>query len=77
MPKKHKQSLYIINDNTNSFKDVMLVLEMLLGFNTIQAEQVALLVHYKGKYPIMTADIETLKDFEFALMKHGLNVMIK
>jgi ATP-dependent Clp protease adaptor protein ClpS len=77
MPKKHKQSLYIINDNMHSFNDVMMVLEMLLGFNTIQAEQIALLVHYKGKYPVMSADIETLKDFEYMLLKHGLNVMIK
>lgn len=53
MAKQPKYAVYIHNDE-NTFEHIILCLEMLLGFNTFQAEQVALLVHHKGKYPIYT-----------------------
>jgi len=55
----------------------MMVLEMVMGFNMYQAEQIALIVHHKGQYPIMKGDITDLEEFEYILAKHGLTVEIK
>ena len=77
MAKRTKHTLYILNDKFNSFNDVITVLEMVMGFNMYQAEQIALIVHHKGQYPIMKGDITDLEEFEYILAKHGLTVEIK
>lgn len=75
--RKQTKTLYILDDKVNSFNDVMMILEMVMGFNMYQAEQIALIVHYKGRYPIMRGDITELEEFEYILAKHGLTVEIK
>jgi len=77
MAKRIKQTLYILNDKFNSFNDVITVLEMVMGFNMYQAEQIATIIHYKGRYPILKGDITELEEFEYILAKHGLTVEIK
>jgi ATP-dependent Clp protease adapter protein ClpS len=77
MAKRTKHTLYILNDKFNSFNDVITVLEMVMGFNMYQAEQIATIIHHKGRYPILKGDITELEEFEYILAKHGLTVEIK
>jgi len=74
--KQEKYSVYIYNDQ-NTFQHVTMCLEMLLGFNTFQAEQVAIIVHNNGKYPIFTSkDFEEVETVYEALVKQGITARI-
>lgn len=77
MAKRNKSALYILNDTTNTFEDVIMILELGMGYNKYQAEQIATIVHHKGEYPIMRGELSMLEEFEYMLAKHGLTVTIK
>jgi ATP-dependent Clp protease adaptor protein ClpS len=42
-------SLYVYNDNENSFKKIIYAFMLILGHNMTQAEQCALIIHNNGK----------------------------
>jgi ATP-dependent Clp protease adaptor protein ClpS len=70
------KSLFLINDDFNSFDYVVDCLTAICDHETIQAEQCALLTHYKGSCEIAigeNADLELLRE-DLAL--YGLNVEI-
>ena len=70
------KSLFLINDDFNSFDYVVDCLTAICDHETIQAEQCALLTHYKGSCEIVigvNADLEPLRE-DLAL--YGLNVEI-
>ena len=70
------KSLFLINDDFNSFDYVVDCLTAICDHETIQAEQCALLTHYKGSCEIViggSADLEPLRE-DLAL--YGLNVEI-
>lgn len=67
--------LVLINDDHNTFEKVVQTLVDVCEHSPIQAEQCALLVHYKGKCEVWSSD----KEFEvaikmYALSQEGLNV---
>ena len=74
--KVKNKSLFLINDDFNSFDYVVDCLTAICDHETIQAEQCALLTHYKGSCEIAigeNADLELLRE-DLAL--YGLNVEI-
>ena len=74
--KINNKSLFLINDDFNSFDYVVDCLTAICDHEIIQAEQCALLTHYKGSCEIAigeNADLELLRE-DLAL--YGLNVEI-
>tara|TARA_B100000795_G_scaffold194064_1_gene148322 strand:+ start:261 stop:530 length:270 start_codon:yes stop_codon:yes gene_type:complete len=70
------KSLFLINDDFNSFDYVVDCLTAICDHEIVQAEQCALLTHYKGSCEIMlgsNADLEPLRE---DLSLYGLNVEI-
>ena len=71
-----QNSLVLINDNYNTFDHVVDCLVSLCDHESTQAEQCALLTHYKGSCKVLSgeyADLELVRD-DLAL--YGLNVEI-
>ena len=71
-----KKSLVLINDNYNTFDHVIDCLTSLCDHEPIQAEQCALLTHYKGSCEVLSGnnvDLELIKD---DLIVYGLDVKI-
>ena len=76
LSKIKNKSLFLINDDFNSFDYVVDCLTAICDHETIQAEQCALLTHYKGSCEIAmgeNADLELLRE---DLVLYGLNVEI-
>ena len=69
--------VYLLNDDTNSFKDVILILEMMLGFNTFQAEQIATIIHGVGEYRVMKGKQADMEEFSEMLIKNGLSIQLR
>ena len=70
------KSLFLINDDYNSFDYVVDCLTAICEHETIQAEQCALLTHYKGSCEIMLGDNDDLLPVQEDLALYGLNVEI-
>ena len=70
------KSLFLINDDYNSFDYVVDCLTAICDHDPIQAEQCALLTHYKGSYEIMLGDNVDLLPIQEDLALYGLNVEI-
>ena len=54
-------ALIVWNDEVNTFDNVIEALIAICGHDTTQAEQCALLIHTKGKYPVKKGNFETMK----------------
>lgn len=61
------------NDDVNTFDHVIETLIRVCKHEALQAEQCALLVHYKGKCTVKTGTIEELKPQCTALLDAGLS----
>ncbi len=61
------------NDDVNTFDHVIKTLIRVCKHEALQAEQCALLVHYKGKCTVKTGTIEELKPQCTALLDAGLS----
>ena len=70
------KSLFLINDDFNSFDYVIDCLMAICDHETIQAEQCALLTHYKGSCEIAIGDNTDLEPLREDLALYGLNVEI-
>ncbi len=70
------KSLFLINDDFNSFDYVVDCLTAICDHEIIQAEQCALLTHYKGSCEIVIAEICDLEPLKEDLELYGLNVEI-
>ena len=70
------KSLFLINDDFNSFDYVVDCLTAICDHETIQAEQCALLTHYKGSCEIVIGEIADLEPLREDLALYGLNVEI-
>ena len=68
--------LILIDDDSNTFDYVVDCLMSLCDHKPIQAEQCALLTHYKGSCEILTGKFADLKLVEKDLSLYGLNVDI-
>ena len=71
-------SLYLINDDHNSFEYVMSTLTRYLPMcNTLRAEQIARLVHESGKCDVFTGFPPEIYILYAQLQKMGLTVQLK
>ncbi len=68
--------LVLHNDDVNSFEYVIECLVDVCYHEPEQAEQCALIAHYKGKCPVKSGDIHHLKPYQKEMTVRGLTVTI-
>ena len=65
--------LFLYNDDVNTFDHVIETLVRVCDHTWEQAEQCAILVHYKGKCTVKTGELPKLKPQCSALLDAGLS----
>ena len=74
--KTTEKALYLINDEYNTFEHVINCLVAICEHDELQAEQCALLTHYKGSCEIAVGKTEDLIPLQEDLALYGLDVEI-
>ena len=69
--------LIVYNDDVNSFEWVIDAFTQVLQHTPDQAEQLATIIHYKGKATVKTASLSVLKPHKDALVDRGLSAVIE
>lgn len=69
--------LIVYNDDVNSFEWVIECFMEVLDHTADQAEQLAIIIHYKGKATVKTASYSVLKPKKDALCERGLSAVIE
>lgn len=69
--------LVVYNDDHNTFEWVIHCFVEVLGHTTEQAEQLSLMIHFKGKATVKTAPRSELKPKKDALVDRGLSAVIE
>lgn len=70
-------TLILYNDDINTFDHVIKSLVEICGHDSVQAEQCALIVHFKGSCEIKTGLKEVLNAMCKSLNAKGLNSIVK
>ena len=73
---KSNKVLYLLNDEYNTFEHVINCLVTICDHSELQAEQCALLTHYKGSCEIAIGRVEDLIPLQEDLALYGLDVEI-
>jgi len=71
------RELVLYNDDYNTFEFVIETLIDVCGIEPVQAEQITLIVHYKGKCGIMNGSLEELKPVYNEMINRKLTVSIE
>jgi ATP-dependent Clp protease adaptor protein ClpS len=69
--------LIVWNDEINSFDWVIETLMEVCGHTAEQAEQCAMIIHFKGKYAVKDGYYESLKPLKEAITERGINATIE
>jgi ATP-dependent Clp protease adaptor protein ClpS len=69
--------LIVYNDDHNTFDWVIKCFMEVLKHGSAQAEQLALIIHFKGKATVKTAPKNVLKPKKDALIDRGLSAVIE
>lgn len=69
--------LIVYNDDHNTFDWVIKCFVEVLGHSLEQAEQLSLIVHFKGKATVKTASFDVLKPLKDQLVERGLSAVIE
>lgn len=69
--------IILFNDDVNTFDHVIDTLVKVCKHEPLQAEQCAMLVHYKGKCEVKTGDLKDLVPMCSALLDAGLSAEIQ
>lgn len=69
--------LILFNDDVNTFDFVIECLIKICGHDAIQAEQCAIIVHFKGKCCVKEGEYEKLEPMCTALLDRGLSAEIQ
>ncbi|MFH1119206.1 MAG: ATP-dependent Clp protease adaptor ClpS [Bacteroidota bacterium] len=69
--------LVLYNDDFNTFEFVTETLIDVCGIEPLQAEQITMIVHYKGKCGIMSGSLEELKPVYNEMINRKLTVSIE
>ncbi len=69
--------LIVYNDNVNTFDWVIQSLCEVCGHNEEQAEQLSLLIHFKGKASVKEDVFERLEPLKTGLTDRGINAVIE
>jgi ATP-dependent Clp protease adaptor protein ClpS len=76
----HTQNVSVLvlhNDDVHTFEFVMEALEEVCAHTVVQAEQCAMITHYKGKCEILKGEISDLKLLRQELVSRGLRATIE
>lgn len=73
----NENKLILYNDNINSFQLVVVALCAVMGYDEIQAENLALIAHNKNKAVIKTGDYNKLKNYYNNLKEFNLILEIQ
>ena len=69
--------LVVYNDDFNTFDWVIQCFTEILKHSNQQAEQLSLIIHFKGKATVKTASFSELKPQKDALIDRGLSAVIE
>lgn len=69
--------LLVYNDDHNTFDWVIECLVDLCGHTHTQAEQLSLIIHFKGKACVKIAPLDVLRPIKNSLAERGLSVVIE
>jgi ATP-dependent Clp protease adaptor protein ClpS len=69
--------LLVYNDDFNTFDWVIQCFMEVCNHSFEQSEQLSLIVHYKGKAIVKTAEFDILKPMKEALVERGLSAVIE
>ena len=69
--------LVVYNDDVNTFDWVIQCFTEILSHTLVQAEQLTLLVHFRGRATVKTDSERVLKPFKDALVDRGLSAVIE
>ncbi len=69
--------LVVHNDDVNTFDWVIESLMEICGHNYEQAEQCAMIIHFKGKYAVKKGSYEDMNPMRVALIDRGINATIE
>lgn len=69
--------LILYNDDVNTFDHVIETLVQVCNHTYEQAEQCAIIVHFKGKCDVKSGSYQTLKSMCLALLEAGLSAEIE
>ena len=73
---KDQNEIVLFNDDVNTFDHVIDTLIDVCDHSAEQAEQCAIIVHYKGKCTVKTGDYDELKPRCTMLLQAGLSAEI-
>jgi len=73
----HPFNLIVWNDEVNTFDWVIETLMEVCNHTEEQAEQCALLIHFKGKYAVKNGDYDTLKPMCNSITERGINATVE
>lgn len=73
----NQNTIVLFNDDVNTFDHVIETLMNVCNHEPLQAEQCALLVHYKGKCDVKSGEINDLAPMCSALLDAGLSAEIQ
>lgn len=73
----NQSQLVVYNDDHNTFEWVIQCFVEVLDHSSAQAEQLAMLIHFKGKATVKTAPKPILKPKKDALIDRGLSAVIE
>lgn len=71
-----ESSLILFDDEVNSFEHVIQCLVLYCKHEPIQAEQCAMIVHYKGKCQIKSGAHDKMQEYLEVLTRNRLNCKI-
>jgi len=71
------KSLILFNDDFNAFDYVIRCLVEVCGHDEMQAENCALIAHYKGKCPVKNGSIDELRPKKEEMIRRKLTVEIQ
>ena len=72
-----QKQLILFNDEVNTFEHVIDCLVSVCGHDAIQAEQCAVITHYKGKCSVKRGSFDDLHPMHSRLGENGLTVEIQ
>jgi len=70
-------ALILYNDDINTFEHVIKSLVEVCGHDSVQAEQCAMIVHFKGSCEVKMGVVEVLNAMCRSLNAKGLNSIVK
>jgi len=74
---KESSSLILYNDEINTFNHVIESLVKVCGHDSVQAEQCALIVHFKGSCEVKSGLAEVLNAMSRSLNERGLRSKVE